>query len=132
MKIENIDSFKMLDREAPITSDGQIINGEVSVNYSSILTKLIQEAGRWCKAYASDLFIFWSAITERLQNGQLENASYLFGFYETGVDNAKSIINQYQTTGYAAGLRYRAIWKLDVAVKNDGRICEMSLYEVHR
>lgn len=46
MKIDNIDSFKMLDGEAPITTDGQIINGEVSVNYSSILNKLIQEAGR--------------------------------------------------------------------------------------
>lgn len=27
------------------------------INYSSILSKLIQEAGRWCEHYASDLFI---------------------------------------------------------------------------
>lgn len=132
MKIKDINSFQKIDMQTPITADGQIANGEVSVNYSSILTKLIQEAGRWCKAYASDLFIFWNAVINALENCQVDNASYLFGFYETGVDNAKSIINQYQATGYAAGLRYRAIWKLDVAVKNDGRICEMSLYEVHR
>ena len=33
--------------------------GKWEINYSSILTKLIQEAGRWTERYASDLFLGW-------------------------------------------------------------------------
>lgn len=132
MKIEDINSFKMLDGQTPITADGQISNGDVSVNYSSILTKLIQEAGRWCKAYASDLFVFWNAAIESLENGQLESASYLFGFYEMGVDCERSIINYYKANNHTASLRYRAIWRLDIKVNDNGRFCEMALYEVYR
>lgn len=132
MKIEDINSFKKIDMQISITAGGQIVSGETSINYSSILTKLIQEAGRWCKAYASDLFILWNTVIKTLESGQAEDASYLFGFYENGVDNAQSIINQYQSIGYMAGLRYRAIWRLDVTVNEETRLLEMTLYEVYR
>ena len=33
------------------------LEGKWEINYSSILTRLIQEAGRWCEYYASDLFV---------------------------------------------------------------------------
>lgn len=33
-----------------------------NINYSDILTLLIQKAGTICKNYASDLFIIWSSL----------------------------------------------------------------------
>lgn len=60
------------------------------------------------------------------------SASCLFGFRESGVDSADEIIRQYQSAGYLMGDRYRAIWRLDVEVNEDGRRVEMFLYEVHR
>lgn len=46
------------------------LQGNWEINYSSILTKLIQEAGRWCEHYASDLFITWKHnIDKKLDDG---------------------------------------------------------------
>lgn len=125
MKRTCIEDFKSIEYQKPITAGGQVIAGTHNANLSSILTKLIQEAGRWCKSYASDLFIWWTAIAE-----QMESGSYLFGFYETGVDNAKSILHHYGSADCMAGLRYRAIWRLDVTVSETGS--EFALYEVQR
>ncbi|KAB1310618.1 hypothetical protein F3B56_27975 [Bacteroides ovatus] len=105
--------------------------GKVEINYSSPLTKLIQEAGRWCRYYASDLFLWWNSMLKALAADR-GSASYLFGFRESGVDSADEIIRQYQSAGYLMGDRYRAIWRLDVEVNEDGRRVEMFLYEVHR
>lgn len=111
---------------------GQISDaGKVEINYSSPLTKLIQEAGRWCRYYASDLFLWGNSMLKALAADR-GSASYLFGFRESGVDSADEIIRQYQSAGYLMGDRYRAIWRLDVEVNEDGRRAEMFLYEVHR
>ena len=54
------------------------------INYSSILTKLIQECGRLCESYASDLFIDWGIIDKKLQEKTLETSVHLFGIREMG------------------------------------------------
>lgn len=80
------------------------LEGKWEINYSSILTKLIQQAGRWCEYYASDLFILWEYnIKQKLDNGTIENGRYTFAFRENGVDNREK--NSYY---------YRAVWFLDV------------------
>lgn len=38
-----------------------------NINTSSILTRLIQEAGRWCERFASDLFVSWRSIEQKLK-----------------------------------------------------------------
>lgn len=101
------------------------------INYSSILTKLIQEAGRYCESFASDLFIDWRGIDSKLGDGTMETTSYLFGFRESGVDHIdyvwshleNSIIDHYY---------YRSIWKLDIEVyeENDRDRIRMSLLRV--
>lgn len=132
MKVGNIDSFRKIIEQQTIMTSGQISDaGKVEINYSSLLTKLIQEAARWCRYYASDLFIWWNSVLKDLKNGR-GSASYLFGFRESGVDSADEIIQQYQSAGYLMRERYRAIWRLDVEVNEDGRRVEMFLYEVHR
>lgn len=128
MKKTSIEDFGQAQFQTPITASGQFYQGKYNVNLSSILTKLIQEAGRWCKSYASDLFIWWSVITRQMEDGALESGSYLFGFYETGVDDLRSILNQYKSN--MAGFRYRSIWRLDITVNE--RESKFSLYEVQR
>lgn len=99
-----------------------LLKGNWEINYSSILTKLIQEAGRWCEYYASDLFITWNRIDKKLGNGSMSTESFVFGFRKDGVDHKE----WYELHRNDVG-RYRAVWFLDVTV-NDGKI-EMVLHK---
>ena len=57
------------------------------VNYSDILTKLIQDAGRICDSYASDLFIHWKYdIVDKMDNNELTTSTYEIGFRQSGVE----------------------------------------------
>lgn len=116
-----------------ITASGRLTHNGFDVNVSSILTKLIQEAGRWCRSYASDLFVDWRHIEDLLKSGVMDSNVYLFGFYESGVDSNKTIFNKYENQNVYGHARseYRAIWRLDITVTDDHDI-EMSLYEVNR
>ncbi len=58
-----------------------------AINYSSILTKLIQDAGRLCDIYASDLFIYWQCkIVEPLKKGELRSQIYTIELRQNGVE----------------------------------------------
>lgn len=58
-----------------------------SINYSSILTKLIQDVGRLCDNYASDLFINWQyKIVEPLEKGELRSQIYTIELRQNGVE----------------------------------------------
>lgn len=95
------------------------LRGKWVINTSSILTRLIQEAGRWCEYYASDLFIQWKYnIEDKLDNGTLENGTEVFAFRQSGVDGA----SRYDETNY-----YRAVWFLDIETEK-GKI-KMTLYK---
>lgn len=115
-----------------LEADGQIVCGSASINTSSILTKLIQEAGRWCQHYASDLFIFWSSLEKQMEDGTIESGSHLFGFRESGVDDEKSIFYNYANHGYIPAHEYRAIWRLDINVDVKSNKIALKLYEVIR
>lgn len=99
------------------------LKGKWEINYSSILTKLIQEAGRWCEYYASDLFIMWKYnIDKKLDDGTMDTEQFVFGFRDDGVDYKEWYELHKNDTG-----RYRAVWFLDVTV-NDGKM-EMVLHK---
>lgn len=99
------------------------------INYSSILTKLIQECGRLCESYASDLFISWNTIMKKLKEKTLETSSYLFGIREMGVDHNEFVLSRYNNNSHAY-YGYRKIYRLDVIV--DGDSIRMQLYEIDR
>ena len=101
---------------------------DFSINYSSILTKLIQECGRLCESYASDLFITWNEITRKLEEKTIETSTYLFGIREMGVDHNEFILMRYNNNGYCAKYEYRKIYRLDVIMDND--LIRMELYEI--
>ena len=90
------------------------LHGCWTINYSSILTRLIQEAGRWCEYYASDLFILWKYnIDKKLDDGTMDTEQFVFGFREDGVDHKEWYELHKKDVG-----RYRAVWFLDVTVNN--------------
>lgn len=93
---------------------------EFDINYSSILTKLIQEAGRWCESYASDLFCDWMVLMKKLSDEAYKGETCLFGFRKMGVDHNAYILSRLDNgspTDY-----YRSVWRLDIKVDDNGDI----------
>ena len=103
---------------------------DFDINYSSILTKLIQDCGRLCESYASDLFITWNSIERKLKEKTMETSVYLFGIREMGVDHNEFIINRYNNYGCYAKHEYRKIYRLNIVVEGD--LITMELYEIDR
>lgn len=117
----------MLDltiRKVEMTATGYWNNrlNRFDINLSSILTKLIQEAGRWCEYYASDLFIDWERLQNNLKNKNLKSYTMVFGFRQSGVDNLSEIqIKTDNPTMYGCdGGYYRSVWALDITIYNNG------------
>ena len=111
----------------------QVIEAEgrdFDINYSSILTKLIQESGRLCESYASDLFITWNSIERKLKEKTMETSVYLFGIREMGVDHNEFILSRYNNNGCYAKYEYRKIYRLNIFVEGD--LIRMELYEINR
>ena len=103
---------------------------DFDINYSSILTKLIQECGRLCESYASDLFITWNRIVRELEGRTMETSAYLFGIREMGVDHTEFILSRYNNNGCYEMHKYRKIYRLDIIVEGDS--IKMKLYEIER
>ena len=115
-------------RHETITAEGSVCievvfgrhNSSWEINTSSILTKLIQEAGRWCESCASDLFIRWGVIQKGLENATVEPGKYVFAFRESGVDGNCEYKNYSDAHGsYGSCDYYRAVWILDISISED-------------
>lgn len=93
-------------------------NGKWYINYSSILTELICSAGRFCEYYASDLFIDWKAIDEKLTGEDIFSLDgtdvFYFGMRESGVDH-ESFIRSRIAENHG---QYRALYRLEVTRKD--------------
>lgn len=85
------------------------------INYSSILTRLIQEAGRWCEHYASDLFILWNVLNRKLEEGTMGTETFVFAMYDCGVHHHKEWYGLHKDVPRL----YRAVWFLDVVTCDD-------------
>ncbi|MCI9127425.1 MAG: hypothetical protein HFG28_09535 [Eubacterium sp.] len=91
-----------------------------NINYSDILTFLIQKAGTICKYHASDLFISWSSLEKEMKEHGKEYAGgkYLFGFRESGVDHDTYILsrlNNYGVEGLAKDVE--ELYMLEISIK---------------
>lgn len=103
-------------------ADGSIdrYTGKYSLNYSHILSRLIQEAGRYCENFASDLFIDWQAVERFLNetNGAAEKV-FLFGFRASGVDHDSFIFSRFENEKSYAAHSYRSLWRLVVSMNGE-------------
>ena len=81
--------------ERIIDAWGFLGNEGVEVNDSSIWNRLVQEAGRKCDHFASDILLDWQMYKKELErsvnNG--ENRRWLFGFRNSGVDHTEWVEN---------------------------------------
>lgn len=130
MKNWTLEDLKSLsvDESTELQSTGHTGRFGVNFNYSNIQSRLIQEAGRWCKRYASDILYNLSEIERELDSPNLEKSIHFFGFRENGVDHAEFILSQ--LNGGSPKEIYRAVWKLEISVTNESR-CTMSLHEIN-
>ena len=94
-------------------SNGAFVSEIQNCNFSSEWSRLINEAGRWCESYASDILINFESIKaylERLKNGEeSEGREFWFGFRQMGVDGLSFI--QSRTEREYASHVYRAVWR---------------------
>ena len=104
--------FKTIGQKE-IVSTGYIYNGKTTINLSSIYTKLIQEAGRFCDVYASDLLYDINTIEECIER-QKSTTRYI-AFRRHGVDGNNSIKVK---TPYEIA-EYRAIYQVDIEFSDD-------------
>lgn len=124
-KVYTLNDFSKIKMNATIT---EAQGRSAEINTSSILTKLIQSAGRFCESYASDLFISWNSMLRDMERGELKE-TYLFGMREAGVDHDKFILHRYNQNDISAHYEYRQMWRLYTNVDENGWIT-MCLYEI--
>lgn len=120
--MKTVEDFKMNDYAWKILEDSgswSNYSGKFDINYSSILTRLIQEAGRYCESFASDLFIDWAGIEKNLSDRDYCGGVYLFGFRKYGVDHNSYVLSRYNNDGRYAEYEYRSMWRLDITVDGD-------------
>lgn len=98
--------------------------GYWTINYSDILTQLIQSCGRYCQRYASDLFIDWKYIEKELEKGEPINDTYIFAIRTDGVDH-KSFYEARKDSQCYRDTFYHEVWELKIST--EGRWMEMEL-----
>lgn len=99
---------------------------KADINLSSILTRLIKKAAT-CKAYASDLFISWESVQEKLNDPYRSLPfSEFFGFRENGVDHNPYIYTKLRDKATYGENIYNSIYRLDVWMTNDDVFAKLS------
>lgn len=141
------------DTHAYITT--QINNPEMAINLSTIATKLIHEAGRWCEQYASDVIISWDSVRNAVKRhfetpDMITDDIVVFGFRQSGVD-CNSFVSSRCNSAIASmkhSLEYMKIYAVKifdvpdyddggyakdvyVALKNIKSEVESRVYEAH-
>lgn len=137
MKLQNM---KKKRGTTEITSEGQIRNfgtEEIpqrlcsNINYSSILSRLIVEAGKRCEAYASDLFISWESMLNDISKiEENTNLTYYFGFRDMGVDHELFIQTRLDSPEAYGEKPFESIFRLDVKVDMERNWLGMELIQI--
>lgn len=110
-----------------IESQPYSTEGRWDINYSSILTKLIQQTGKYCQNYASDLFIDWNSVERELEKGEDINETYIFGLRTMGVDHKFYYENRVNHPELYGAPNYHEVWELTVIADKAKRDIEMAL-----
>lgn len=94
--------------------------GKFDINYSNILSFLIQKAGSICKHYSSDLFITWCYIYDKLKDLHYKADKILFGFREMGVDSNGFVLSRCNNYGIEDMYNeIKELYVLDIKVNED-------------
>lgn len=127
-------NLKMIGDGPVCETEANAVNKFSDINSSDILTKLIQEAGRICESYASDLFVQWDSVRNAVNSLMKEKKGESFvytsyiGFRNMGVDHAEFIASRMQEPELY-GRPYRKIYRLDITC-NEGGYWPAGAYDV--
>lgn len=100
------------------------------INCSSILTRLIQEAGRVCRYYASDLFIEWKGVEASLSAYGEGTETFAFGFYKSGVYGENNLRNMGRGRNGSVSPEELGLYSIFVlTIVKDGKDIKMVLKE---
>ena len=93
--------------------------GKWEINYSNILTKLIQAAGSTCESYASDLFIDWPSVVTEINQNKAEEINFLFGFRDSGIDYRSYTSQSSRRTLALVAKEYKQVYLLNTTKMKD-------------
>lgn len=105
--------------------------GGYSINVSSILSKLITEAGRWCEDYASDVLFYIDDLKKLFRqkpvtSDGMEDVVIIMGMRQNGVDHGETVTTYFAKHPFDGdSYYYRALWAL--RVERDDRCIVVSL-----
>lgn len=111
MKFENLHPTPT---GTPMTETAQLLADGLSVNMSSIYTRLIKDAAR-CNSYSSDLIISLEFLDEKLRNFNPREpwTPEIFGFRKMGVDHRAFVESRCEKPGDLLR-EYFALYSLDI------------------
>lgn len=126
MRDEEIKRLKDIIR-GTITVDGEYNPYEHrwDINHGEIITRLIQDTGRYCQSHACSLFFTLHEIEQKLEQGKPNwKQSYIFAIHDRGVDDKEEYEERKQNVHF-----YRKVWQLDINTSSE--MITMELHEKH-
>lgn len=121
-----------LKKEKPLFSKkGTIVRNStdnkqyMSINLSDIMTKLIQDTGRFCERYASDLIISYESMMGVVNNLDTNRKTHYewFGLRQSGVDGIAYVLcNMNQNPASYCSQYYRKLYCVRVSAIKDNEI----------
>lgn len=124
---EITENSQIIIEDATVSLFKPAANYETVINVSAIASILIENAGRWCKHYASDVIISWDEVREKLSKhvktlDVLETDIITFAFRQSGVDSNHYLLNRIED-GTNISLHYSEIFAVHIMdVINDDNI----------
>lgn len=133
-------SSERIDTETALLNEEKILRREYDyymLNLSTIASKLIEQAGRWCEHYASDFIITWDTVRNIINahvssTEKLEAEYVAFGFRRSGVDSNSFIASRLHDDVYSGLKEYTHIFVVEIkdALYDDFKTIHVSLANV--
>lgn len=80
------------------------------IQLDSIYSQLIEGAAKYCDYHAADLLYHINAIESWLRKGEFEDTSFVFAFYDCGIDGNTFALSKLSNPSMYGSKPYRAIW----------------------
>lgn len=119
------EAFEQIGNSEVIEETVRGYSGEYNPNMSSIYTKLVQTAGRYCERFASDIIIDIDCVKDAIESQ--ESKDFYFGFRSNGVDHNPYIENQ---DSMILPYYYHKVLKLEIKFDFDEKLFTARLTEV--
>lgn len=123
------DTFKIIEKGRRLT-----IHGCYSINISSILTKLIQDTGRFCDTHADDILFDLEDIVKIAKHGVENMIPHVtvkaVGIRASGVDGAEYIFNNMNNNWHDDYYRRIYVIKITHLVEHDEDTVTVELRDI--